>query len=225
MSREEFLKQLESRLQDISQDEREEALKFYTSYFEEAGEEKEDEILKELKSPEDVANSIKQNLESEEKEHFSEKEYFSENGFKDENSFEQQQPPTHTPIIEKKSGTNIALLILLCIFAIPVGLPLLISVFAVFISFFAVGLSLFLGFGFAGVICVIVGVVLFFTGITQVPTIPFISLALIAGGLITFGIGVLLGLLAFLSFQLIPLMIKGCIAICRIPFKNRRAMA
>lgn len=220
MSREEFLKELELLLQDISVDEREEALRFYTSYFEEAGEEKEEDIILELKSPEEVAKSIKQNLESEE-----EKVYFSEHGFQDEDRFEKQETVIHTPVVENKSGLHIVLLILLCIFAIPIGLPLLISAFAVFISLFVVGLSLFLGFGFSCVICVMLGFVLFVIGISQVPVFPFVSLALIAGGLITFGVGVLLGLIAVLSFQLMPWMIKGCIAICRMPFKNRRAMA
>lgn len=62
MRREEFLRQLEQLLMDISEEERKEALRFYESYFEDAGEANEEKILKELESPQKVADTIKKEL-------------------------------------------------------------------------------------------------------------------------------------------------------------------
>jgi len=62
MSKQEFMKELESLLSDIPLEEREEALRYYDSYFEDAGKENEDKILKELGSPSKVARLIKAEL-------------------------------------------------------------------------------------------------------------------------------------------------------------------
>lgn len=62
MRREEFIRQLETLLQDVPEEEKQEALSYYRSYFEDAGEENEERILKELESPEKVAATIKADL-------------------------------------------------------------------------------------------------------------------------------------------------------------------
>ena len=62
MRREEFLRQLEMLLSDISEEERADAMAFYRSYFEDAGESNEARILEELGSPENVAEIIKRDL-------------------------------------------------------------------------------------------------------------------------------------------------------------------
>lgn len=65
MRREEFMRQLEMLLSDISEEEKQEALSYYRSYFEDAGEENEERILRELESPEKVAATIKADLRME----------------------------------------------------------------------------------------------------------------------------------------------------------------
>ena len=65
MSREEFMRQLEALLTDISEEEKREALSYYRSYFEDAGEENEERILKELESPQKVAATINKKSERE----------------------------------------------------------------------------------------------------------------------------------------------------------------
>ena len=62
MNKNEFLDQLSLLLSDISYDEREEALNYYKEYIEDAGPENEDTVLKELGSPDDIANQIKNSL-------------------------------------------------------------------------------------------------------------------------------------------------------------------
>ena len=59
MNREEFMRQLERLLQDISESERREALEYYNSYFDDAGEENESRVIQELGSPGKVAAIIK----------------------------------------------------------------------------------------------------------------------------------------------------------------------
>ena len=62
MNQEEFLRQLENLLSDISVEERADALAFYRRYFEDAGEGNEASIIAELESPEKVAELIKKDL-------------------------------------------------------------------------------------------------------------------------------------------------------------------
>ncbi len=65
MRKDEFMRQLETLLADISEEERREALSYYWSYFEDAGEENEERILRELESPDKVAATIKADLRME----------------------------------------------------------------------------------------------------------------------------------------------------------------
>lgn len=88
MRREEFMKQLEALLADISEEEREEALSYYRSYFEDAGEENEERILRELESPKKVAATIKADLKMEQG---TESGVFTEHGFEDRRFQEEKQ--------------------------------------------------------------------------------------------------------------------------------------
>ena len=62
MNRNEFMRELELLLADLSQTEKEEALEYYNNYFEDAGPENEEMVIKELGSPAQVAQSIKRDL-------------------------------------------------------------------------------------------------------------------------------------------------------------------
>lgn len=62
MNRNEFMRELELLLADLSQTEKEEALEYYNNYFEDAGPENEEIVIKELGSPAQVAQSIKKDL-------------------------------------------------------------------------------------------------------------------------------------------------------------------
>jgi len=80
MSREEFMRQLEELLADVSEEEKQEALSYYRSYFEDAGIENEERILKELESPQKVAATIKADLGMEDNSKTGE---YTEHGFED----------------------------------------------------------------------------------------------------------------------------------------------
>ena len=62
MNRADFMKQLESLLQNISQAEREEALQYYNDYFDDAGVDNEQAVLDALGTPAKVAENIKKDL-------------------------------------------------------------------------------------------------------------------------------------------------------------------
>lgn len=94
MSREEFMKQLESLLSDVSEEEKKEALEYYRCYFEDAGEENEERILKELESPEKVARTIMADLEMG-KDTSEESGTYTERGYQDERFSEKQEMGFH----------------------------------------------------------------------------------------------------------------------------------
>lgn len=78
MNRETFMKELETLLGDISEEERKEALEYYESYFEDAGKDKENEVIEELQSPEKVAESIQAGLRGEDRAIYTERGYEEE---------------------------------------------------------------------------------------------------------------------------------------------------
>ena len=59
MTKFEFLGDLSRLLADLPEEERKQALHYYEDYFVDAGEDHEQDVLKELGSPEDIADQIK----------------------------------------------------------------------------------------------------------------------------------------------------------------------
>lgn len=64
MNKDIFLMRLEQLLYEIPREEREEAMDYYRSYFDDAGAENEAAVLEELESPQKIAESIKESLNS-----------------------------------------------------------------------------------------------------------------------------------------------------------------
>ncbi|MCL2095656.1 MAG: DUF1700 domain-containing protein [Oscillospiraceae bacterium] len=62
MNKKEFLQKLRDDLTSLTEEERISALKYYDEYFSEAEEEKDNEIITELKSPEELADRIEEEL-------------------------------------------------------------------------------------------------------------------------------------------------------------------
>ena len=124
-----------------------------------------------------------------------------------------------------KRNTNIGLIILLCILAIPVGLPVLATIFGITVALLASVFALFIGFGAAGLALMGVGIALVIAGIIQLG-IPFVGFLLSGTGLLCLGIGMLLVMLTgFLGKTVLPAIIRGFVNICRLPFKNRSVTA
>jgi uncharacterized membrane protein len=172
MTKTEYLEQLSHKLRVLPYSERKDALDYYDGYISDAN--GEENAIVQLGSPGEVAAMILAN-------------YVAKEPYEKESAY--------TPL--RRSGFKTAWVIILALFAVPVGLPLLIAVgavaFALFVSLaavvFAVGVS-----GFAVVV----------TGIASLIAFPFVlaqdlgfGLIVAGAGLISLGIGILFVRCAF----------------------------
>lgn len=133
-------------------------------------------------------------------------------GYQNSNAYQNQRP------VEKKTGINLFALILLCIFGFPIIIPLLIACFA---TVFA----LVVGFGGAGIGCIVGGFALFVMGVTKIFVLPLFGALSVGGGLICFGIGALLFLVACLCAKMFPILIRGFVSLLKAPFGGRSVAA
>ncbi len=192
MNRQLFMRDLARFLSDLPVEEREQALKYYEDYFEDAGPENEQKVIKELGSPVDVARQIK----TVNKDQISYGEgsarkdmaapkvmqgsgagntsYTSNtNSTGNASGFYggmgQTAPENSSSQNWTQNPGKITLVIILAILAIPVGLPLICSLFGVAIAVIACLFSLFIGLfamggalvfsGGAGIVCAIFSLV------------------------------------------------------------------
>lgn len=220
MSREEFMRQLENLLSDISEEERKEALEYYRGYFEDAGEENEERILHELESPEKVAQTIKIDLgmgKSQETEHtYYEKQngQSEQNYRKSENNMEQDKENTGG---DSAKGWKILLVIVIAVFTSPIwvgaiggllcgAIGLICGLFGILIGAAAA----------AGALC-ITGLTICGIGIGQ------LTMGGAATGVALMGAGFLILSLAVLAIivcvwlygRMLPWLIRGMVSICR----------
>ena len=208
MNKNEFLKQLDQLLSDFPEEERREAMEYYVEYFDEAGPEKEDEVLKELGSPQEVANHIREEL--------------AEKGL--------VLAGESTSKEEKNSGWKIACIVLICLLAAPIAIPLVVAVIALIVSVIAAIVSgivgLFLGacgvtFAFA-----IVAIVLFVIGIIKLFSSPLAAFLLIGISLTCAGISLLLGFLVVqFCIVVLPAMCRGIYKLCKRIFVKKEEVA
>lgn len=210
MSRTEFMKQLESLLQNISATEREEALQYYNEYFNDAGPENEQNVIEALGNPAKVAENIK-------------KDIFG-NGY-GENSYQKITAETKAIITypadattaedgntEQRNGQNgaaqtvssqkkeemstgmIVLIVILCILASPVILGVASAGVGVAAGLIAAWFGLIVGFGATAIALILVLIALVVVGIISMITNPFhffLGMELIGAGLICGGVGLL----------------------------------
>lgn len=205
MSKNEFLDRLFGLLSDLSQEERDEALAYYREYIEDAGLENEEAIMEELGTPEEVAAEIKSGIlikgnSSEQERSQQEKQHtFTDDQF---------QKPS-----EPQKNSNTALIVLAVIVAVllsPVWIGLLGTIFGVVFGFLASIAGLILGFGIGGLVCLFVGIILFFAGFPTIFHNLLGGVAMIGGGLVVTAIGILFLLFTgLLCIVVIPWAIKG----------------
>lgn len=224
MNRAEFMRQLESLLQNIPQAEREEALQYYNDYFDDAGPENEKAVLEALVNPFRVAENIKRDL--------------NENGYRDEDI---RRDSVRHPLVKYQDAENgngqggkgtaadtgktksedmptwlIVLLVVLGILLFPVALSLASAVVSTIFGLFVGWFALILGFGVAAVVLFVVLFALLVAGFTCMLETPLVSIALIGGGLICGGLGILfLMLTVAMAGIATPAIFKGCGQLCR----------
>lgn len=186
MNRADFMNQLESLLQNISPAERDEALQYYNEYFNDAGEENEKDVIEALGNPAKVAENIKRDL------------YGAGYGDASRNIpneravVQYRQGTENVPKEEKKMSTGmIVLLVILCIFASPVILGIGGGLIGFVVAVIAGWLSAIVGAGVAAVVLLLLFLVFFVLGIICMFTDPLVGVALLGGGFVSGGIGIL----------------------------------
>lgn len=134
-----------------------------------------------------------------------------------------QGGPGNMPAKRKRSGMEIFVIVLLCIFALPIILPVgigllaavlgcLIAVVAVFVSIVAVGVAL-----------LVVGIVMFVVAFTKIVLAPAAAVYMIGGGLVMTGIGLATTVaMVWLIAKLVPVMCRGFVSLCKWPFTRSR---
>lgn len=231
MERKEFMRRLEALLSDLPENERAEALQYYNGYLDDAGPENEAAVLEELGSPEELARSIRQGI----KEDGSGNGYFSETGFCEKEP-EREIPSCREAGTEKReslndryrsrrskrSGGMVALIVVLCIFAAPVVIPIGISLLAVI---FALALTavLLLGVMFlVGIVCVAAGACALIACVLDAAAFPAGAMLGIGISLAAIGMGILCALLfGWLIVKVCPGAFRGAVNVCSRLFHKK----
>lgn len=229
MNRITFMKELEELLKDIPENEREEALKFYNDYFHDAGEEYEDKVIQELESPAKVALIIKSEL----KEGAGEEGEFSERGYEDarfrENFEVSQKRVFHKNgrSAPREEGDNnktgkIILIVIFCFMAIPVGVPLAVSVFGILIGIAGIMIGVIATAAGIAISLLISGIVVIVLGMIELFVSP--AIGLLAGGIgcILISVGLFFTIVTlWIGIKFIPWIVMGVINLCKKPFRKR----
>ncbi|HIX60223.1 MAG TPA: hypothetical protein IAA45_11000 [Candidatus Blautia gallistercoris] len=215
MNREEFMRQLERLLQDISESERREALEYYNSYFDDAGEENESRVIQELGSPGKVAAIIKADLEENSREYGE----YTENGYEDPRTREESQVPDRYGQTERArrgyrtGGRNnkgtIILLVILAVFAAPILLGIGGGIFGILVGILGgiAGIVVGLAGGMVGALAGGVGVLI--AGIVECFSSPALGFVGIGIGFLLLAVGILLLVLfGWLFIRVFPWMIR-----------------
>ena len=205
MNRIDFMRRLELLLSDLPENERREAVQYYNDYFNDAGVENEEEVLESLGTPEEVAGSIREGLREEARE----KGEFSEKGFKQNGQKQEKKDAGDRYRAEGRkkgmSASAVALIVICCLVASPVLIPLAITLIVVLAVLGAVFISLVLVFLLVGVVCIVSGVIAFFGSLTELFLAPASAVMGIGMSLIAVGAGILLTmLLVFVISKIFP---------------------
>lgn len=136
-----------------------------------------------------------------------------ENPYRSKQGNDQQSYGGQTTEIQPKkkmSGGMIALIIILCIFASPILLGILGTLFGVFVGILGALFGIIVGFGAAAVSLIVVGICLFVYGITLLIGTPLGGLCLMGVAMVCVAIGLIfLWLTVLICGGLIPAVVRG----------------
>lgn len=193
MNKYEFLSRLRSALSSLSKEEREAAMSYYEEFFSDAGEENEQAVIASLGTPEELAKSIiTENAKDNPEEGAA---GFGASGF--------TPPPTPAQKVNRWTGAQIALVVILAVLSSPIWLGLLAAVFGIIVGLFGMIIGLVGGFAAASIALFIGGIVALFS--EPVAGIFLLGLGLILGGLLPLAIYPLCKAI----FKLIKACVKG----------------
>lgn len=203
MNKEIFLKELRCFLADIPEEEREQAIHYYEDYFADAGSENEDTVIAELGSPVDLAKQIMSaNLENIAYGQGNDFHYAADypNIYSEEkiSGHSSENFESHTAGKQTKKGWTqdsgkITILIILALLAIPVGIPVISTIFALLVTVFAIILTLIITVFCIGFALGLGGIILLFGCLLLIPAHNPASILVTAGiSLIMISIGIFL---------------------------------
>lgn len=208
MNKEEYLKALEQELMILPLEERLSALQYYKDYFDDAGKENEAKVIAELGSPKKVASDILKDY----------RELSADVKLR-------QNPEERTQKTHSDRINHSLLLILLAIFIIPIGFPLIFAVLGVIVGLIAVVFALLLCVLILSIAFIIAGVALTAKGFIALFISPLNALLTAGVGLFLFGLGLILGIFFVkLCTASIPPMLRWFVDLCRRPFNCRRGI-
>lgn len=220
MNRIDFMKQLESLLQNISPAEREEALQYYNDYFNDAGQENEQVVIEALGNPAKVAENIKRDL------------YGSGYG---DNAYQraplgsravvqyQGDATQQTKKKEEMSTWMIVLIVVLCVFASPIILGVGSSLLGALLSLIASWFMIIFSAGVAALVLLGVMLLLVIVGVICAFSSPLVGVALVGGGLVCGALGLLfLMLTVAMAGIATPAICRGTASLCRKLFGKKK---
>lgn len=223
MNREEFLRQLESLLMTIPENERLDAIAYYNDYFDEAGAENEQQVIEELGSPQKVAATIKEDLGVTDSRAYSDPgasasdaSYGYQGSAYTQGNYQTQygQPQYSQP--QQKKDIPWVLIIVIAVLTFPLWIGLVAGLFGLLVGLIAGVFGLLVGLAGACFGMCVGGFACFVTGIVRLAVSPIEGVITIAAGSILLVVGLLLLLLfAWLAFKWIPALVKAIIKGCK----------
>lgn len=216
MRKEEYLQRLEMLLSDVPAEDRKEAIQFYRDYLEDAGDQVE-EVLQSLGTPEQLAESILNDLENNGgtatiRNEIEVREVAGERTDKDTYKTYKRERKAYKRGKLTFGQWVVFIILLLC--AAPVIVPVCGGLLSVLIGLAVAVLAVIFGVGAAGVALVIAAIVVIVVALAKMVLSPLSSLVMVGGGLLMVGIG-LIGMAAaiWVICKLVPAIFVGTINI------------
>lgn len=207
MTKEEYLKRLQYELQALPHEEQAEAMNYYRSYFEDAGDEKTADVIDELGPPEKLGAYIRSNFTCVPGE-----------------KIQKRKKSDGTNNGRNSSGINMLLLILLLTISFPVWGPVVLGILGAVFGLIVAAVALTFAGALAAAGILAAGIVLAVTGIGLLFSVPFSGLLGLGAGLFITGAALLAGIFfVWLGVKVLPLVIRGIVYVCSLPFKRRSA--
>lgn len=228
MNRTDFMKELERLLQNISPAEREEALQYYNEYFNDAGEENEQSVIEALGTPAKVAENIKRDLYgSGYGEAVFQKSIPNDKALVECQSQNYENKTVENEVLVEIKNSKlptwaIVLIIVLCILAAPIILSVASGIIGVLVGIVTAWFGMIFGFGVAAIALIIVMLAMAITGVIIMFSDFLVGIAVLGGGLLCGGLGLLfLMLTVALAGIATPAICRGIVSLCRMIFKKK----
>lgn len=210
MNRVEFMRQLESLLQNISQAEREEALQYYNDYFDDAGPENEQDVIEALGNPAKVAENIKRDMLGENN---MGRAVVSERAVI---QYQQNMPKAVLPEKEGLPTWAVVLIVILCVLASPIILSLAAGVAGLLFGLIIAWFALIFSAGLTAVVLLAVMIILVIVGFMCMAVSPLTGIGLFGGGLVCGGIAILFLMLTVAMTGIVtPAIVGGIVSLFR----------